>query len=357
MTDDSTTAASENADPQVRAYVRSSTGILELNRPKALNSLTPEMVETITSSLKSWRDDDDVSQVLVFSSSERGFCAGGDVRYARDGILDGREDEVDQFFREEYAMNDLIAKFPKPYVALIDGVVMGGGLGISLHGSHRVVTDRAMAAMPEMAIGYFTDVGVPYASQRMVGRKGQSSEAVALFIGLTGWRLSPADMLWCGMATHILGSKSLQNFMDAMVERGVDAAVSENNVTDPKDSELASFAMEIEECFGQRTWAEIDAAIEQTPNEDFRDKVRELMAGANPASVVATTELYTACLPLQDLRDGLDKEVVLGETLRREPNFVEGVRAVLIDKDRNASFEPADYDGVDAEKYRELVGK
>lgn len=355
MAKDATSTASENTEPQVRAYVRNSTGILELNRPKALNSLTPEMIETITSSLESWQDDSQISQVLVYSTSDRGFCAGGDVRFARDGILDGREDEVDQFFRDEYAMNDLIANFPKPYVALIDGVVMGGGLGISLHGSHRVITDRAMAAMPEMVIGYFTDVGVAYASQRMVGRKGQPSESIALFIGLTGWRLTPADMLWCGMATHVIGPKSLQSFMDTMVEHGIDTALTEHQAADPKDSELAPHAIEIEECFGQRSWADIDAALEETPDTDFRDKVRELMAGANPASVVATTELYTACLPLQNLREALDKEVALGETLRREPNFVEGVRAVLVDKDRDASFEPADYDGVDVNKYRELV--
>lgn len=355
MTENPDTAATENNDPEVRAYVRNATGVLELNRPRALNSLNHAMITEITRALEEWREDSAVKQVLIFSNSERGFCAGGDVRSARDSINAGEHDDVDQFFRDEYDMNHLISEYPKPYVALIDGAVMGGGLGISLHGSHRVITERAVAAMPEMAIGYFTDVGMAYTMQRMVGKKGQASEANALFIGLTGWRLSPADMLWCGLATHIISSKDLQDFMDTMIDRGIDAAISAHQVSDPKDSEMASLAMEIDECFNKRTWEDVDQALEDTPNTDFSDQVRELMAGANPSSVVATVELFTACMPLQSLRAALDKEVVLGETLRREPNFVEGVRAVLVDKDREPAFEPADYSGVDAAKYRELV--
>lgn len=346
---------SANSAPQVLTYVRNTTGILELNRPKALNSLTPEMVVEITEALRTWGEDEEISQVLIYSNSERGFCAGGDVRFAREGIINDEEDMVDQFFRDEYSMNHLIATFPKPYVALIDGVVMGGGLGISLHGTHRVITENAFAAMPEMAIGYFTDIGFAYASQRMVGTKGQASEGNAAFIGLTGWRLTPADMLWCGIATHIISTKQLQNFMDAMIERGIDAAISENEVEHPKDSEMAAFAMEIEECFGQRSWADISTALANQPNTDFTDKVRELMAGANPSSVVASAELFTASLAPQSIREALDKEVKLGQAIRREPNFVEGVRAVLIDKDHKASFNPNNYDGVDAEHYRKLV--
>ncbi|MGP6173764.1 enoyl-CoA hydratase/isomerase family protein [Corynebacterium sp. A21] len=343
------------ADAEVRAYIRGGTGILELNRPRAINSLNPAMIREITQALTTWQDDEEITQVLVFSNSERGFCAGGDVRFARDSILADDHAAVDAFFREEYSLNHLIAKYPKPYVALIDGVVMGGGLGISLHGSHRVITEKTFAAMPEMAIGYFTDVGVAYAAQRMVGKKGQPSEAIAAFIGITGARLSPADMLWCGVATDIISSKSLQNFMDAMIERGISAALKENAIADPKDSELAGYAIEIEECFGQLTWADIDEALEEQPKTDFSEKVRGLMAGANPTSVVATTEFFTACRSARGLREALDKEVALGEVLRREPNFVEGVRAVLVDKDRNAAFEPATIAEVDVEKYRAIL--
>lgn len=347
--------AVEAADPEVRVYVRETTGVVELNRPRALNSLNPEMIAELSQALEEWRTDEEITQILVFSNSERGFCAGGDVRFARDRILAGEESAVDTFFRDEYAMNQLIAEYPKPYVALIDGVVMGGGLGISLHGSHRVITEKAFAAMPEMAIGYFTDVGVAYAAQRMVGELGRPSPALAAFIGLSGYRLSPADMIWSGLATHVIASKSLQDFMDAMIARGIEAALKENEVAVAGQSDLAAFIGEIEEVFGQPGWAGIQQALDEQANDEFGELIRELLAGANPTSLVATAELFTACRSADSLGQALAREVVLGEALRREPNFLEGVRAVLVDKDRNASFTPATTAEVPVEKYRDLV--
>lgn len=138
----------------VRAYVENSTGVLELNRPQALNSLTHEMVNIIDQALDQWWDDDAVHRVLVYSNSPKAFCAGGDVRAAREAIQAGRGGEADQFFVDEYDMNNNISEFPKPYISLIDGFVMGGGLGLSAHGSHRVISEKASAAMPEMAIGF-----------------------------------------------------------------------------------------------------------------------------------------------------------------------------------------------------------
>ena len=193
-----------STDAPVLVSVRNTTGVLELNRPKALNSLNPEMVGIISDALEQWRDDDGITQVLITSTSEKAFCSDGDVRFAREGILDGREDEVDQFFADEYAMNNVIGTYPKPYIALIDGIVMGGGLGVSAHGSHRIITEKAWASMPEMAIGYVTDVGISYAAQRWSG----SSSAIGTFIGLTGYRLRAADLLHTGLATHRVADAS-----------------------------------------------------------------------------------------------------------------------------------------------------
>lgn len=350
MMENSPTATPET-DPEIRSYVRGGTGVLELNRPRALNSLNPAMIAGLSRALTAWETDDAVTQVLIYSTSERGFCAGGDVRFARAEILAGNEPAVDEFFRSEYELNHLIANYPKPYVSLIDGVVMGGGWGVSLHGSHRVITERAFAAMPEMAIGYFTDVGVAYASQRM----GPASPALAAFIGLSGARLNPADMLWSGVATHFISSRNLQNFMDAMIERGIGAALAENTVAPPQDPEWETHREAIEACFAGDSWAEIDAALEAHPDTVFREKVRELMSMASPTSVVATAEFFRACRTAPDLRTALDLEVVLGEALRREPDFVEGVRAVLVDKDRQPDFSPAETDAVDVERYRALL--
>lgn len=157
----------------VLVSIRNHTGVIELNRPRALNSLNPEMLDIIRQALSQWRHNDEVEQVLVYSNSPKAFCAGGDVRAARDGVLAEKWAEVDEFFEGEYALNGDIAEYPKPYIAVIDGVAMGGGLGISAHGSHRVVTEKAFASMPEMAIGYVTDVGIAYMSQRMVGTRGK----------------------------------------------------------------------------------------------------------------------------------------------------------------------------------------
>ncbi|QGU06795.1 putative enoyl-CoA hydratase echA8 [Corynebacterium occultum] len=354
MTENVAKPATE-VDPEVRSYIRGNTGVLELNRPRAINSLNPEMIAEISRALKFWETDEAVTQVLLYSNSERGFCAGGDVRFARSEILAGNEGVVDEFFRAEYELNHFIANYPKPYVSLIDGVVMGGGWGISLHGSHRIITERAFAAMPEMAIGYFTDVGVAYASQRMVGEKGKASPALAAFIGLSGARLNPADLIWSGVATHVIFSKNLQNFMDAMIDRGIAAALTENATTPPRDSEWSSHEDAIEECFAQDSWAEIETALQAHPDTEFRSKVRELMAVSSPTSVVATAEFFRACRSAATLREALGLEIILGEMLRREPDFVEGVRAVLVDKDRSPSFSPASTAEVDVEKYRSLL--
>lgn len=342
------TSASEKP---VIVSVRQTTGVVELNRPRALNSLTPEMVDLILGALEAWRDDDAVTQVLIVSNSEKGFCAGGDVRYAREQILAGNEADVDAFFRTEYAMNHRIAQYPKPYAALIDGVVMGGGLGVSAHGSHRIITERAFAAMPEMAIGYVTDVGMSWLLQRT----GPASPALGAFLGLTGYRLTPADMLWAGVATHQISSADVPTLVDAVVADGLDAALTGYSSGPAGKSDLAAMIDDIEATFGHATWAEINAALESHGNAEFVGRVRELMAGASPSSVVATAELFAANREAPDLRAGLDNEERLGELIRRRPDFAEGVRAVLVDKTRDAAFDPATTATVDPASFRAVL--
>ena len=201
-------------DAPVVLSVRHRTGLIELNRPKALNSLNPEMLDIITKALRMWGPDDDIDQVVVFSSHPKAFCAGGDVRHARSEVLEGGD--PDSFFEAEYAMNAALSEFPKPYIAVLDGVAMGGGLGISLHGSHRIVTDKAFASMPEMAIGYVTDVGVPYMSQRTM------STALAKFWGVTGYRMYAADLLYTGLATGYTEDPAA--FIEDVVAHGISSA-------------------------------------------------------------------------------------------------------------------------------------
>jgi enoyl-CoA hydratase len=319
----------------VLVSVRHHTGVLQLNRPRALNSLTPEMVEIITGALEKWRDDESVTQVLITSTSPKAFCAGGDVRHAREEILAGQEERADRFFSDEYAMNHLIAGYPKPYIAVIDGITMGGGLGVSAHGSHRVSTEKAWASMPEMAIGYITDVGISYASQRWPG----SSPALGAFIGLTGYRMTAADMLYCGLATHVVADAGA--FTEDAVRLGVEEALATHAAGVKEESRLAEWRDSIEEIFSAVTWSDIDAALKTHADQDFVTAVRVLMSGGSPSAIIATTELYAANRDVADLRHGLDNEERLGEFIRRQPDFLEGVRAVLVDKTRDPQFSPA----------------
>lgn len=334
--------------PPVLTLVEQTTGIIQLNRPKALNSLNPEMVHAIAQALERWREDPDITQVLIESASPKGFCAGGDVRYAREQILAGNAEHVDEFFAEEYAMNKALAAYPKPYVALIDGVVMGGGLGVSAHGSHRVVTERAFASMPEMVIGYITDVGMSWVLQHLSG----SSQALGAFLGITAWRLNPTEMLWTGLATHYVPSAELKEARQAIVDHGVEQALERWEQQPEAENRLLALLPAIEASFAHSSWREAEAAAREHPA--LWRIVEESLREANPASVVAAAALFAANSAV-DVNAGIDNEARLAFLLRREANFAEGVRAILVDKDHAATFAPATFAEVDEAAYTRLL--
>ncbi|MEX3516654.1 3-hydroxyisobutyryl-CoA hydrolase [Corynebacterium camporealensis] len=337
----------------VNTFVRNHTGVVELDRPKALNSLNPEMIDAILSALEEWRDNDEVEQVLVVSTNEKAFCAGGDVRAARDGVLDGKLDEVDAFFENEYTLNATIADYPKPYIAILDGVVMGGGMGISVHGSHRVVTDKTFASMPEMAIGYITDVGVAYAAQRAIGTRNASSPALAKFWGITGYRQYAADLLWTGIATHYV--EDAEAFAKSVIDEGLESALS-THATLPEDTKapLSENIDAIEDAFAPATWEEISKRLEK--HDELREEVGKLLDGACPTSIVAAAELFRAEEGAGSVREALDYELALGKYMLRRDDFAEGIRAVLVDKTRDASFNPSEIPDVDIDAIREALG-
>src|SRR3954467_8553366 len=194
-------------------------GLITLNRPQALNALTLDMVRAMRRALDAWADDPHVTRVVVTGAGERAFCAGGDIRHLYELGKAGRRDEALGFWREEYALNVRIKRYPKPYVALIDGLVMGGGVGVSLHGSHRIAGDRSGFAMPEVGIGFFPDVGATYALPRLPGRMG-------FYLALTGERARAADALAFGLATHAVPSAALAEVRAALIDGApVDAAL------------------------------------------------------------------------------------------------------------------------------------
>lgn len=338
-----------------QATKQGTTGILALNRPKALNSLNHEMIELISAALSEWEQDDEITQVLLYSTSDRAFCAGGDVRIVRDQGVAGDYESGDLFFRDEYVMNHQLACYPKPIVALINGVAMGGGLGVSCHGKYRVITEKAFAAMPEMHIGFVPDVGMTWMMQRMHRPGAAPSPALAKFLGLTGYRLQPADLIWSGMATHYVPSDQLASLQEAIIADGVAAALAKYACPPPGEPGLAALLPQIEACFHHATFPEIAAAVAACEDQDFQDLVAQHLANAAPESLVACVELFHANENVANLRQALDNELAIGGRLRRTFNFAEGIRAVLIDKDRQPQFQPASWQEIDAATWRAFL--
>ncbi|SDE34856.1 enoyl-CoA hydratase [Rhodococcus tukisamuensis] len=321
----------------IRTSVSGGVGEIVLDRPKALNALDSSMIRDMYEPLLRWRDDPEISAVLVTSASERAFCAGGDIKAVRDAALQGEAAFVHDFFDTEYRLNQLIGEYPKPYVALIDGAAMGGGLGISVHGSVRVVTEKAMLAMPETAIGFYPDVGASYFLPRLAGASG-------MYLGLTGARASAGDALAFGLATHYVPSAQLAALADAIRGgAGVDAALEKFAEPAP-EAPLAARQARIDEVFGAGTPADMAARL--TDDDEWTVETRNMLAAHSPTSMFVTAELIRRGAA-DDLRQCLCRELALTGPVTSGPDFAEGVRAVLVDKDRNPSWSPATLDAVD----------
>ncbi|MEJ6549565.1 3-hydroxyisobutyryl-CoA hydrolase [Corynebacterium sp. USCH3] len=329
-----TTPASQS--PLVRVESLHGAGVITLDRPKALNALNHEMITAIAAALEAFRHDDAVDRVLLCSAGEKAYCAGGDVRSVRDSDLTGDFTAGDDLFRDEYDMNHALASFPKPTVAVVDGIAMGGGLGVSAHADIRVITDRTWQSMPEMAIGFITDVGISHAFTHLPNVPEESRAALGLFLATTGYRLTPDDLLWSGLATHLTAEPAA--FRSVLVEDGTEAALS-GTTTGHGDSVIAGNLGWITATFSGEDWSAIERRVGDAEG-DFADGVRGMLAPANPLSLVAATALLNHAAR-STLREALDAELALGKLLRRQSNFPEGVRAVLVDKDRQAHFDPA----------------
>lgn len=330
----------------VETSVEGGVGTIVLNRPSALNALDTPMIREMYAVLVEWKDDADVQIVVVRSASGKAFCAGGDIRSIREAALEGRSGEVYGFFSEEYRLNQLVADYPKPYVSLIDGVNMGGGLGISVHGTVRVVTEKALFAMPETSIGFITDVGASWFLSRVEGRTG-------LYAALTGARLTAGDALELGLATHFVPSGKLGEFAAAIGSDGLDAALASAAGNTPPASEIAAVRPGIDEAFAGD---DISAIAERLADGDepWRVTAREALSAASPWSLTVTTELLRRGGASDDLAECLGRELRAAVKMTECPDFHEGVRAVLVDKDKNPAWTPATVAEVSGEAVREL---
>jgi enoyl-CoA hydratase len=306
-------------------------GFITLNRPETLNALTLGMIRQIHRMLARWADDRDVARVVIRANGTRAFCAGGDVR-ALYGLGLARSPEFAEFYREEYRLNTYIKRYPKPFVALVDGLVMGGGVGVSLHGSHRIAGDKMVFAMPETGIGLFPDVGTTFLLSRLPG-------AIGLYLGLTGARVEARDALWTGIATHFVPSTLFPTLTTALA------------AADDIDRSLAEFACEVEPGVLAQHRPAIDRLF-AAPT--LGDLMRGLANDGDDFAAAAHAELMTKsptslAITFRQLREGrgLSFEEAIAQEFRivsripLGPDFFEGIRAIVIDKDKAPRWSPA----------------
>ena len=331
-------------DHDVLASVDAPVGRITLNRPKAINALTTAMVRAITAALVAWEEDDDVGVVVLDGAGERGFCAGGDIRMFRESALSG-DGAAQEFWGEEYALDARIANYPKPVVALMDGVVMGGGIGLASHASHRVATERLKAAMPEVGIGFFPDVGGTFLLARAPGLLGTH-------LGLTGTAIGGADAVAAGLADAVIDSARIPELLVALGGDVPSGAIASVAAPAPPPSALAAARPWIDECYAADTVAEIVARLEAHADPAAAEAAATIRT-RSPTSLAVTLRAIRAAAALPSLEACLEQDLRIATAFLDTPDFVEGIRAMVVDKDRDPRWAPSTLDAVgDAETDR-----
>ncbi len=328
-------------------------GRITLNRPEALHALNQEMCEAVLDALNQWKCDPAIDCVLVdHAAGTRGFCAGGDIRMlAESGAGDGSAARA--FFAAEYRMNAAIKTFPKPYIALMDGVTMGGGVGLSVHGSHRVASERTLFAMPETGIGLFPDVGGGWFLPRLRGQLGT-------WLALTGARLKGGDVVAARVATHFVPSELLPNlvsqFRIADLSAGPAEMINEILAGASHAPPVGSFEPHmdtINRCFAHDRAEEIVAAL-KADGSDWAREQADVIAGKSPETVKLALRQLREGARLERFEDNMAMEFRIGARKVHSHDFREGVRAVIIDKDNDPKWAPARLEDVsdsDIERY------
>ncbi|MFE7095636.1 enoyl-CoA hydratase/isomerase family protein [Streptomyces erythrochromogenes] len=317
---------------------------ITLNRPKALNALSHPMVLRIAEALTSWADDPAVDVVVVEGAGDRGLCAGGDIRAIYEDARTGGAASAD-FWRDEYRLNALIARYPEPYVALMDGIVMGGGVGVSAHGSVRIVTERSKVAMPETGIGFVPDVGGTYLLALAPGELGTH-------LALTGTPVGAADALLCGLADHFVPSSALPALARELTADSVHA-VLERHVEEAPAGGLASAREWIDHCYAADTAEEIVARL-LASGIPAAKAAADTLTAKSPTAVKVTLAALRRARRLGPLEKVLEQEYRVSCAALASHDLVEGIRAQVIDKDRDPRWSPAALEDVtpaDVDRY------
>jgi enoyl-CoA hydratase len=328
------------ADSDILFERRGAAGLITLNRPQALNAVNHAMVKALAARLEDWASDRAVTRVVIRAAGERAFSAGGDIRALNELGRTGRQADMLPFWRDEYRLNSFIKHYPKPYVALIDGIVMGGGVGISVHGSHRVAGEKFQFAMPEVGIGFFPDVGATWFLPRLPGETGA-------YCALTGERLRVADAVAAGIATHHVAAARFPDLIDALAGTVPVDAVLAAFADPPGQGTLAPLRPAIDRLLAGGSVEEILAALGAADGSDaaWAGKTAATIRAKSPTSLkVALAQVrrgagwsFTECMKAEFR---IVSRIVYGH------DFYEGVRATIIDKDNAPRWQPAELAGV-----------
>jgi len=330
---------------EVLTKVAGAAGCISLNRPKALHALTLDMCHAMTAALSAWAKDDTVQAVIIDHAEGRGFCAGGDIAFLRNSALNDNGVSGRKFFHDEYQLNHQLFAYGKPVVAFMDGITMGGGVGISQPAQFRVATENTRFAMPETGIGLFPDVGGGWYLSRLSGRLGQ-------FLALTGARLKGEECLWAGLATHYLPSVKLAEAKARIAEHPdrIAGILSELSET-PPEARLAGNAEKIAKHFASDRYEDILASLEaaMADGDGWAEKERDTLGTKSPQTCKVALRQLKNSLDLPDFAANMVMEYRIGSRVLVRPDFAEGVRAVIVDKSNDPKWDPATPEGVSEE--------
>lgn len=329
-----------NDEPEAILERRGDLGVITLNKPKALNALTMAMIEAIAPQLDAWAADAAVAAIVIKGTGEKAFCAGGDIR---DLYMNRGSDYGPTYYAAEYLLNVKIHNYPKPYVALMDGVTMGGGAGMSVHGSHRVVTERTLFAMPETGIGLFPDIGASWFLNRCPGEIG-------MYLALTGYRMRAPDVLHAGIADAYVPSAKLADMEAALAGASAPdgAAITriiEEFAEDPGPAPLAEHRAAIDRNFAEGSVEDILARLE-SDGSDWAKAQLATLARMSPTSLKVTFRELREGRAMTRIEDHMRMEYRIAARCYRGHDLFEGIRAVVIDKDGQPTWDPPRLDAV-----------
>lgn len=319
------------AGPDILIEQRGRLGLITLNRPRAINALNHDMVRGMADALTRWADDDSVETVAITGAGERGLCAGGDIVSLYDDAVSGDGTASAEFWFDEYHLNAQIARYPKPIVAIQDGIVLGGGIGISAHASHRIVTERSKLGLPEVGIGFIPDVGATWLLSHTLGQLGT-------FVALTAGSVGAADAIAIGLSDTFVPSDSIPKLLGALETMDAGEAIM-LLAADAGDPALLAARSWIGDAFSAGSVPEILGRL-RTAGEADADKAADAMMAKSPTALTITLESLHRAAELESLEDALDQEYRVSRRAHAAPDFAEGVRAQVIDKDRNPRWQP-----------------